>query len=132
MALNLARTGTAVAVGLIDGVVEAKMATPAFTLGTTAIHWSTIAEGVAVLGGAAWQFMAPYSMPNIADGLVEGGGALLAKRLTGMALGGTGTGAMLRTAPRGVAQRVAPFGMASGRAAVGSVGYQSPTRVRLT
>jgi len=78
MAMNLARTGSAAVVGVVSGGLEAK--TTPVDLGDTKISWGTIAEAAAVVVGGGMQLMAPYMAPNIVDGLVDGGIALLASR----------------------------------------------------
>jgi len=76
--MNLVRTGAGVGVGVVDGFLEANT----LSLGTTVVSYGTIVEAVALIGGAVMQIMMPYSMPELADGLVDGGAALLAFRGT--------------------------------------------------
>lgn len=91
MAMNLARTGIAGVVGVASGALfpETVAGGPGIKpidIGGTKIGWDTVAEGVALVGGAAMQLLAPFTMPSIADGLVDGGLALLARRGTTLAL----------------------------------------------
>ena len=88
MPMNLARTGTSLVLGAGDGALRASMPNPAFTLGAEPIHWHTVAEVVALLGGGVLQFMAPSTMPNIVDGAVAAAAALLASNVTGRLIGG--------------------------------------------
>ena len=79
MAMSLSRTGGAVVVGAASAVLAPPTVAP-LTFGTTVITWSTVAEALALIGGGAMQMLAPFTMPNIADGLVDGGAALLSRR----------------------------------------------------
>lgn len=86
--LNVVRSGTAVVAGVASGILAQqdalKVSVP--TGGTCAspgaicISPSSIAEGVAFVIGAGLQFLSPNTMPNLSDGLVDGGAALLARR----------------------------------------------------
>jgi hypothetical protein len=49
------------------------------TTGVT-LEAGTILEAVALLGGAVIQMASPYTMPDVVDGLVDGGVALLLRR----------------------------------------------------
>ena len=82
MSMNLARTATAAVVGAGSGVAGEAIEPLKFgAVGSeTVVSWGTIVEAVALLGGAGLQFMSPFTMPNIADGMVDGGIALLAAR----------------------------------------------------
>lgn len=91
MAMNLARTGTAGVVGVASGVLSAKpegLVDP-LVIGGTTIQFATIAEGLALVAGAGLQLLAPFTMPSVADGLVDGGLALLARRGTVFAVKST-------------------------------------------
>ena len=122
MPLNLARSVTALVIGGGDGALRATMPTPAFTLGAEPIHWHLVAEAVALVGGGLMQFMAPYTLSNIVDGVVDGAAALLASNVTGRLIGGAGATTPYLQARRGVASRVSPYGVSSSaRPAVGTV-----------
>jgi len=79
--MNLVRTGLAAVVGVASGVAEPPTLQP-LTLGTTHISYGTVVEAVALVGGAVMQFMMPFTLPSVADGLVDGSIALLASRGT--------------------------------------------------
>lgn len=132
MGMSLVRTGSAGLVGVASGALENQP--PAFNLSPTMpVKWSTIAETVALVGGAALQLLSPHTMPNLSDGLVDGSVALLLRRGT--------VYAMTRTAaPYGVpvgAQALggyAPYAMPSydggGRAQVGSIGGTTKKKIQ--
>lgn len=89
MGMNLVQVGGAAAAGLLSGVLESQAPV---VIGGQSLPASAIAEGVAVIGGAALQMFMPYTMPALVDGLVDGGVALLAKRIVKMAVpAGTGS-----------------------------------------
>jgi len=81
MAMDLLRTGVAAAVGAGSGAVSKP--TQQFLIGTTAIPYSLAVEVAAAVVGAGLQFISPFTAPKIADGLVDGGLALLAARGVG-------------------------------------------------
>jgi hypothetical protein len=85
MAMNLTRTGTALVLGAASGGLEPPTL-KALTLGSTVISWSTVVEALGLVAGAGLQLMAPFTMPSVADGLVDGGIALLARRGTNYAI----------------------------------------------
>ena len=119
MGMNFVQVGGAAGVGLLSGVLESQ---PAISLGGQNIPASALAEGVALIGGAVLQFAMPYTMPALVDGVVDGGVALLAKRLTRMAQSGSGFAAYSPMATRIGALNGAGRGLnASG---VGSNKYQ--------
>lgn len=94
MGMNLAGMGGAAGIGLLSSYLYGK---PGIDLGTTAapnmIPADLIAEGVAVVGGVALQMLMPYTMPDVVDGVVNGGLALLAKHVgAGVFKTSTGTG----------------------------------------
>lgn len=129
--LSLVRTGSAGLVGVASGALNGQ---PPLMLGTTAINWGTVAEAVALAGGAGLQLMSPHTMPNLADGLVDGSVALLLRRGTVYAMEQT------QAAPYGVpvgAQALggyAPYAMPSydggGRAQVGSIGGTTKKKIQ--
>lgn len=88
MAMNFVQVGGAAGVGLLSGVLESQ---PAVNIGGQNVPASALAEGVALIGGVIAQFAWPYSMPALVDGIVDGGVALLAKRIVRMAAVPTGT-----------------------------------------
>lgn len=93
MAMNMVRTGTSAVTGVASGVLASDMVAP-LQLGGQVISWATIVESLALIGGLGMQFMSPYTAPNMADGLVDGGAALLAARATVWAMSqGAGGGA---------------------------------------
>ena len=106
MAMNLARTGVSAVVGVGSAVLQEK--TTPLMLGTTAISWGTVEEAAALLVGGGMQLFAPHTMPDVADGLVDGSIALLAARGTRYALTSMGGAApyAVRGAQAGYPQRV--------------------------
>ncbi len=116
MAMNLARVGTAAVLGLASGALtpNVKAGIPALQISAdVAIEYGTILEAVALVGGAIMQFASPYSIPDVVDGLVDGGAALLMHR--------AGTFGMKQAFPYAVG------GYASaGRMANGYIGGASP------
>lgn len=131
MQMNLARTGTVAGVGLVSGVLgsikKAGVQTPLFLLGTTAITYDIAFEAVALVGGALLQFTSPNTLPDVVDGLVDGGAALLFRRAGGW-VGGQIPG-LSTPAPAGYAApgiyNASPWAQASpcsARGAVGGVG----------
>jgi hypothetical protein len=121
MAMNLVRTGVAAVAGLASGALSSPRVTP-LTLGTTSVSWGLIAEGVAVVGGAGLQFISPFTAPNLADGLVDGGIALLSARGANWAMSKTAPAAPMYGRGQ-LATRVSPAEMMSAaRGAIGSVG----------
>jgi len=83
MGMNLARTGVAGALGIGSGVLDpASGVVQPLMLGTTSVSYAAILEALGLVGGGILQFAMPYTMPDVADGLVDGGIALLAARGT--------------------------------------------------
>lgn len=119
MAMNLARTGVAAAVGAGSGAVSKP--TQQFMIGTTAIPYSLAVEVAAAVVGAGLQFISPFTAPTIADGLVDGGIALLAARGVGRLMNPPVAATMMGY--RQMATRVSPelAGVRVG-AQIGSVG----------
>jgi hypothetical protein len=128
MAMNLARTGVAAAVGAGSGAVSKP--TQQFMIGTTAIPYSLAVEVAAAVVGAGLQFISPFTAPTIADGLVDGGIALLAARGVGRLMNPP-VAATMMGAYRQMATRVSPelAGVRAG-AQIGSIG--SVRKVSLT
>lgn len=79
--MNLARTGTAAVVGMASAAAESPRLGSIPIVGQN-VTYSTLVELLAVVAGGGMQYFSPYTVPNIVDGLVDGGIALLAKRGT--------------------------------------------------
>ncbi len=128
MAMNLLRTGVAAAAGLASGALSSPKVTP-LTLGTTSVSWGLVAEAVAVVGGAGLQFISPFTAPNLADGLVDGGIALLAARGANWAMSQTTPPPAALMGRGQLATRVSPemFGARGQISAIGSVKKTSLT-----
>jgi len=127
MAMDLLRTGIAAAVGAGSGAVSKP--TQQFMIGTTAIPYSLAVEAAAAVVGAGLQFISPFTAPKIADGLVDGGIALLAARGVGRLMNPPVAGAMAG-AYRQMATRVSPE-LAGARygAQVGAIGKAEKFRL---
>lgn len=82
--INWARTGTAALVGAGSAAVTKWMPNP-LVLGTTSLSWAAIAEASAFAGGMLLDMWNPQSR-NLNDGLMDGGAALVSKRLAERAL----------------------------------------------
>ena len=128
MQMNLARTGTVAGVGLVSGVlgsIKKSGAQPAlFTLGSAVITYDVAFEAVALVGGALLQFTSPHTMPDVVDGLVDGGAALLFRRAGGWVGGqipGLSSYAVGGYAAPGL-YNASPWAQASPCAARGAVG----------
>ncbi|RJO60337.1 MAG: hypothetical protein C4542_09605 [Dehalococcoidia bacterium] len=78
--MHLVRTGSAAAVGVASGMLETSSMAP-IVLGGFAITPAALVEGLALIGGGALQYFSPFTMPNIVDGVVDGGAALLGRRV---------------------------------------------------
>lgn len=119
MGMNLARTGAAGVLGLASGALTPPTIAPITVTTGVVLEAGTILEAVGLIGGAVLQFASPYTVPDIADGLVDGGLSLLLRRggiqamkmvkPAALSYGGYGVGAWSR--PAGV-----------GAAAYGSIG----------
>ncbi len=121
MAMNIARTGTALGVGVVSGALT-NMVAGGPIASQPAITWGAVAEGVAFAGGLILSFAAPFTMPSVADGLTAGGAALLGKRVTEMVVPVPAPAAF--RAPLHAAQRISPAAVAGyggPRPAVGSI-----------
>lgn len=81
MGMNLARTGAAAVLGIGSGVLDSGLVAP-LDMGGTKVSYATILEALGLVGGGVLQFAMPDTMPAVADGLVDGGIALLAARGT--------------------------------------------------
>lgn len=129
MAMDLLRTGVAAAVGAGSGAVSKP--TQHFEIGTTLIPYSLAVEVAAAVVGAGLQFISPFTAPTIADGLVDGGVALLAARGVGRLMNPPVATVPMMGAYRQMATRVSPelAGVRAG-AQIGSVG--SVRKVSLT
>lgn len=83
MSFNVVRVGSSGILGVAAGVVSTQTpltiipatgTTPATTVG-----WDTVVAGVGLVLGAGMQFLAPTMLTNFADGLTDGGLALVAR-----------------------------------------------------
>ena len=83
MGMNLIRGASAGVLGIASGALENQ--TP-LMLGTNRVKWSTVVEAVGLLAGVGMQLVAPFTMPNVADGLADGSVALLLRRGTVFAM----------------------------------------------
>jgi hypothetical protein len=131
VALNVVRSGTAGVLGIASGALASQ---PALTITTgVSLSPSSIAEGVGFVLGAGLQFLSPMTMPNLADGLVDGGLALLLRRgaayFMAKATGGTYPGPGGYTATPSAAYRLngATYGNVHAASASGYVRGQSAT-----
>lgn len=88
MGMNFVRTGVSAGIGVASGAIAAQgTAIPPIALpGLGNVSVDAIVEGVAGIGGAALQLLAPMTLPSVVDGLVDGGLALLGRRVTFHAL----------------------------------------------
>ncbi len=77
MALNVARGATAGILGAVSGALEEQTPT---MIGTTAVRYSTMVEALGLVAGLGLQLASPFTMPQMADGLADGGLALLLRR----------------------------------------------------
>ena len=118
MGLNLVRGATAGVLGAASGALESQ---PGVALGTTTIRYSTIVESVGLVAGAGLQLAAPMMAANLADGLVDGGLALLLRRGAAFAMAQMRTGAW---ATPNQATRVNPQ-LVAGSSYRGQVGVSS-------
>ena len=130
MALNITRIGTSAVVGAASGAIDPSIdSTRVIELGGQVISWSAILEAVALVGGGALQLMSPHLAPNVADGMVDSGAALLAARGTRMALKPEAAGARYPARMPALASGVtAPM---YGRAQIGNMA-PGGRRVKLT
>lgn len=80
MVMNLARTGAAGVLGLASGALTPPTVAPITITSGVVLEAGTILEIVGLLGGAVLQQASPYTMPDVVDGLVDGGLALLLRR----------------------------------------------------
>jgi hypothetical protein len=124
MGMNLVRTGTSAVTGVASGVLSGPQISP-LNLGGTAISWGLIAEAAALVGGAGMQLFMPFTASNLADGMVDGGAALLSSRAALWAMKRQGQSAAFRqSGTRGsMATQVSPGMISQGaRAQVGVTG----------
>lgn len=120
MAMQMVRSISALGLGGVSGVTEptGMLKLAPIKLGDQSISWATIAEATGVVVGAGLQFMAPFTLPNVADGLVDGGLALLAARGARNFLKAPAAGAMYGGGYAShVATRVSPMALGGARAA---------------
>lgn len=82
MAMNLVRTGAAALVGLGSGVLNQSITPSTLVLAGIGVGYDAVFEAAALAAGVAGQALLPQTMPNLFDGLVDGGASLVARRLT--------------------------------------------------
>jgi hypothetical protein len=87
--VNLKTGGTSLVVGAVGGVLENTQA-PLAVAGLT-LDWALVAGAVALVGGVVLQSTAPFTQPDIADGLIDSGLALVGLKGSQMLLKATGT-----------------------------------------
>lgn len=112
--INWMRTGTAALVGVGSAAADKWMATP-LALGQFTASWSSVVEVAAFGGGMMLDVWSPR-YPNLSDGLMDGGAALAARRLTHNALVQVGAQAFH---PLQAGARSMAFGPAAGAIRVG-------------
>jgi hypothetical protein len=76
---NVVRVGSAGLLGVGSGVLDGAVTGGPIT-SVPQITWGAVAEGVGLLAGAGLQLLSPATLPNLADGLVDGSVALLLRR----------------------------------------------------
>ena len=112
MGMNLVRGASAGVLGVASGALENQ--TP-LALGGQSIRLSTIVEAVGLVAGAGMPLVAPFTLPNVADGLADGALALLLRRGTVFAISNLGVGAAAHTAARVYGNTSSARGDISGR-----------------
>ncbi len=80
--MNLVRTGSAALVGIGSGVLDNRIVPSPINLGGLAVGYDMVFEVGSLVAGVGLQALMPMTLPNLADGLVDGGIALTARRLT--------------------------------------------------
>jgi len=88
--VNLKTGGTSLVVGAVGGVLE-NTQTPLKLSDTLSLDWALITGAVALVGGAVMQQAMPFAQPDIADGLVDSGLALVGLKGVQMVLKATGS-----------------------------------------
>ena len=91
---NLVRAASAGALGVASAVVASVKTLTPLDIGGTKVGYDAITEAAGLVIGAGLQFMSPFTMPALADGLVDGGVALVAKRGTHYIMAQTGGAAL--------------------------------------
>lgn len=82
MAMNLVRTGSAALVGLGSGALNNAIVPATLHIAGIGVGYDAILEIGALAAGMGLQAFMPQTLPNLADGLVDGGIALTARRLS--------------------------------------------------
>jgi hypothetical protein len=81
---NIVRTGSGVVLGIASGILNplgpVKSTIVISTTPSLILGFDTVAEIAGTVIGGGLQMLAPTTLPNMADGLVECGLALLARR----------------------------------------------------
>lgn len=116
--INWMRTGTAALVGVGSAAAEKWMPTP-LVFGQFSSSWAAIAEVAAFGTGMLVDVWSPR-YPNLSDGLMDGGAALAARRLTKNALAQASAQAFH---PIQAGARPMAFGPVAGAIRVGAGGY---------
>ncbi len=87
--MNLVRIGSAAVVGVASGALGQMATKPLMAEHPQLTSWSAIAEALALVGGGVLQFVSPFTMPDVVDGIVDGGIALVARRASDYVIGKT-------------------------------------------
>lgn len=118
MAMQMVRTLSAGGLGIASSLGEptSMLKLAPIDLAGTKLSWATIVEAAGLVVGAGLQFMAPFTMPNVADGLVDGGLALLAARGGRNFLKAPAAASMYGGYASHVATRVSPMALGGARA----------------
>ena len=77
---NAVRAVGAAGLGIASGVADGAIAGGPFMLGPAQVTWGAVAEVVGLGVGLAMQALSPATLPNLSDGLTDGGLALFARR----------------------------------------------------
>lgn len=84
--MDLLHTGTVAALGVASGVLDGTNWVKPINIGTATapmnIAPGAIAEGAGLVVGLAMQLWMPMTLPKVADGLFDGGVALVARRVS--------------------------------------------------
>jgi len=87
--VNLKTGGTSLVVGAVGGVLENTQA-PLKVSDTLSLDWGLLAGAVALVGGVVMQSTMPFTQPEIVDGLVDSGLALVGFKGAQMVMKATG------------------------------------------
>jgi len=130
MSFNLSRAGSAAVLGLASGVLEGPDISR-LTLGENELSYGLVVEAVALVGGGMLQFVSPYTMPQVADGLVEGSLALLGRRgaeyaMSQASAGGTTSAAAAKMLAQRVGAKLPGAWSYAPRAQIGGLNSRVP------